>query len=57
MCVQSKDGFMGLYEGWDVVFICMLIIKLTKIVRESCKFLFYHALYQIYFLLFCVALN
>lgn len=22
MCVQSKDGFMGLYEGWDAAFIC-----------------------------------
>lgn len=22
MCVQSKDGFMGLYEGWDTSIFC-----------------------------------
>lgn len=39
MCVQSKDGFMGLYEGWDTVFICThslirLMIKSIRIFRE-----------------------
>lgn len=44
MCVQSKDGFMGLYEGWDVVFICTLIIKLTKMFAKVVNFFLSHAL-------------
>lgn len=45
MCVQSKDGFMGLYEGWDAALICIhslicFMIKSTRTVRKSCEFLF-----------------
>lgn len=57
MCVQSKDGFMGLYEGWNSAFIythllIRFMIKLTRNRPRKLQISFYHTLYLVRYI-FC----